>query len=224
MFGALGFLKTCATLSAMALFTSGMDTIRIIKANQSCGSFSSFPFASTCLNCLIWTLYGILLKSYVPLVVTNLYGSVFSAFCLWSYSQYANLEQRSAVKKQVAVIVAVFVAAVAFCAAVHQENEVQSAAVFYVGLLGCTLCIIMFGSPLSTIAEVIRTKNSESMPFFLCCLSASTSFLWACFGMSIEDAFVYVPNIVGAVLSSVQLVLLFMYPSDAKATLPHHAH
>jgi hypothetical protein len=36
-----------------------------------------------------------------------------------------------------------------------------------IGLMGCTLAVILMSSPLATIKTVIETKNTSSMPFVM---------------------------------------------------------
>jgi solute carrier family 50 protein (sugar transporter) len=72
----------------------------------------------------------------------------------------------------------------------------------------------MFGSPLTQLRHVMRSKSSESMPRALSVMSVVTSGAWLCYGVLRSDPFVVWPNLAGLVLGLLQLLLIFViYPA-----------
>lgn len=60
------------------------------------------------------------------------------------------------------------------------------------GLICCGVGVLFFASPLTVLAQVIRTKNTESLPFPIIVSSFFVSLQWFVYGMLIEDSFIQV--------------------------------
>uniref|UniRef100_M1CBD7 Nodulin MtN3 family protein n=2 Tax=Solanum TaxID=4107 RepID=M1CBD7_SOLTU len=69
----------------------------------------------------------------------------------------------------------------------------------------------MYGSPLSIIRLVIKTKSVEFMPFFLSLFVFLCGASWFAFGLLGKDPFVAIPNGFGFGLGTVQLILYAIY-------------
>lgn len=83
---------------------------------------------------------------------------------------------------------------------------------YFLGLVGVCLSVILMGSPLATLRTVIKDRSTNSLPF----LTSATTFLnalsWALYGViEVNDPIVYIPNIIGLLLASVQLSLFLVY-------------
>ncbi|KAF3626371.1 Bidirectional sugar transporter SWEET1b [Capsicum annuum] len=81
----------------------------------------------------------------------------------------------------------------------------------FCGTAATLFSIVMYGSPMSIIRLVIRTKSVEYMPFFLSfavVVSCSCWFIYAMLGM---DPFIGTSTGVGLALGIVQLILYFIY-------------
>ncbi|VDO81157.1 unnamed protein product [Haemonchus placei] len=78
------------------------------------------------------------------------------------------------------------------------------------------ICIILniasIGAPLFQIREVIRTKNSESLPLPLCLACFAVSLQWLLYGLLVHDIVIQVPNYIATLLSVIQLSLFVIYP------------
>lgn len=92
-----------------------------------------------------------------------------------------------------------------------------------IGKLAVFFCVVLFSSPLSSIKNVITTKNANSipLPFTLACILNCS--LWTISGIfDMHDFNIYFPNLLGLLASLAQLVLIYMYrggPSN-KGILP----
>jgi len=85
-------------------------------------------------------------------------------------------------------------------------------AIRLIGLMGVFFCIILFGSPLSSLKEIVTTKSAKSipLPFTLACVL--NCLLWTIFGtLEAKDFNIYFPNLLGLLLGFVQLTLLAKY-------------
>lgn len=108
------------------------------------------------------------------------------------------------------------------------------------GLLCCCLAVLFFASPLTMLAHVIRTQNTDSLPFPIIVASFFVCLLWTAYGVLIGDRFIQVrkarwlandgrsslnyatvivysisfqiPNLLGGILAGIQLTLYVIYP------------
>ena len=82
------------------------------------------------------------------------------------------------------------------------------------GLYASAFCIILFGSPLSTISKVIGTKNSASILGAFTFAQVTNCALWSVYGLwAAKDVYVYGPNLTGLALGLTQLFLKVVFPS-----------
>lgn len=65
---------------------------------------------------------------------------------------------------------------------------------------------------------MIKTQSTESISFYLCSFNFIVGLEWFIYGVLINDLFVQIPNLLGALLGLVQLSLFFKYPSQSLAT------
>ncbi|KAH6939700.1 hypothetical protein HPB50_020936 [Hyalomma asiaticum] len=89
----------------------------------------------------------------------------------------------------------------------------KDVALSIVGMMGCIAAFLFFASPLSSLLHVVRTQSVETLPFPLILSAFVVSSLWTLYGFICEDAFIYTPNIMGALITACQLALFVIYPS-----------
>ncbi|XP_073306025.1 bidirectional sugar transporter SWEET1-like isoform X1 [Primulina huaijiensis] len=89
---------------------------------------------------------------------------------------------------------------------------------FFCGVAATVFSIIMYGSPLTIIRMVIKTKSVEFMPFFLSLFVFLCGTSWFVFGLLGKDPFVAIPNGFGCGLGAVQLILYAIYRKNKGQT------
>ena len=72
--------------------------------------------------------------------------------------------------------------------------------------------LFFYMSPLSSLFEVLRKHDSSSIVLPLAAMNTINGGLWCMYGLTLRDAFIWVPNGVGAALGAIQLTLRFMFP------------
>ncbi|XP_057829441.1 bidirectional sugar transporter SWEET3b-like [Cryptomeria japonica] len=80
-----------------------------------------------------------------------------------------------------------------------------------VGSTGMVASIILYGSPLSDIRTVVRTKSVECMSFYFSLFAFLGSVLWLVYGALSKDILIMAPNFFGIPLASVQMIIYCMY-------------
>jgi len=82
------------------------------------------------------------------------------------------------------------------------------------GMYASILFIILCCSPLSTIKQVLTTKNSSSILGRLTIAQCINTTLWSVYGLGVNDRFIYGPNVIGLGLGLIQLALKIIFPAS----------
>jgi len=211
-----------APFAAFVVFIAPYPTIRNINKERSAGNLPLLPYSSMVVNCYVWTIYG-LLKSESKIWLTNMIGCILGLVYSTQFFQYCpansfNLPGTKSQHKQIAAIIIMFTT---LCAVVLPTTM----SIRLIGMMGVFFCVVLFGSPLSSLKTVIQTKSAKSiqLPFTLACMVNCG--LWSIFGtMEAKDFNIYFPNILGLILGFVQLFFIMLYGNGHTAnysqTLP----
>ena len=127
------------------------------------------------------------------MVASNAVGVASGAYCLGVFIRFAKPPAKT-FATQLRLLVAGFVVFVALQARlaawrgapkkVHHSSpyplDVDGETRDALGLLGVGACVVMFASPLSTLATVWRTRSTASLVPAVTVASAACSVLWAC--------------------------------------------
>jgi len=85
------------------------------------------------------------------------------------------------------------------------------------GIILTVLMLILIGSPLFSLKNIIKNKDASMLPFPMIASGAVVAFLWLIYGLLLDNIFIKVQNIVAVVLCCIQLGLIFKYPKpDSK--------
>ena len=82
---------------------------------------------------------------------------------------------------------------------VEDEDEADDRERTILGYLAAGLSVAFCAAPLFQAGHVIRTRNTESLPFPLIFMTFLVTAQWWLFGVIIDDAFVQYPNMIGCV-------------------------
>ncbi|CAI6358080.1 unnamed protein product [Macrosiphum euphorbiae] len=93
-----------------------------------------------------------------------------------------------------------------------------------VGLLCSLTTMLFFAAPFSNLINVVRTKNTESMPLPLIVMTLLVSAQWLVYGRMLRDKFIMYPNAIGCMLSVIQLTLFVIYPRRSAIPLTTELH
>ena len=184
--------------------------ISILKA-KSCKSFSIVPFVAMYTNCFVWYLYGIT-KNDALLIYPNFTGIFAGIFCSLSFQYVSSVKEKKAYNTNIIPILlsSSIITLVSYLFITSKGNPL-------IGLIGCTMSIILSGSPLSVMKKVIDEKNSKSMVFSSSFIMFVNSLCWFLYGLIIKpDLNISVPNGIGFLLASIQMSLFLLYPDEKK--------
>ncbi|KAK7320901.1 hypothetical protein VNO77_30828 [Canavalia gladiata] len=195
--------------SGLFLFLAPTITFKRVITNKSTEKFSGVPYPMTLLNCLLSAWYGLPFVSPHNILVTiiNGTGAVIEIIYVFIFILFAPKKEKAKIFGLFTFVVAVF-SAVVFVSLFALHGNPRK---LFCGFAAAIFSIIMYGSPLSIMRQVIRTKSVEFMPFFLSLFVFLCGTSWFIYGLLGRDPFVAVPNGVGSALGTMQLILYFIY-------------
>ncbi|XP_028411386.1 sugar transporter SWEET1-like [Dendronephthya gigantea] len=205
----VNYVSSFATLSNIFFFSSGILTCRKIIRNNSTENVSHLPFLITSFSCFMWIMYGIT-KRDSTIVFVNTIGMILQSLYLICHFIYSKTEP--VFKHTCYILLLTFTLLSYFKLYIPTEDEsLQS-----MGMTCVIITVIMFGSPLVALANIFRSRSTESLSFPLCVMTVVNSSLWMSYGYLINDIFVITPNFLGLLLGLVQVALFCVFPSSAK--------
>lgn len=198
--------------SGLFLFLAPIVTFRKIILNKSTQKFSGVPYPMTLLNCLLSAWYGLPFVSENNIAVSaiNGTGAVIEMVYVMIFVWFAPRKEKVKVLGLFSFVVTVFGGVVLVSMlALHAHSRT-----IFCGFAAAIFSIIMYGSPLSIMRMVIKSKSVEFMPFFLSLFVFLCGTSWFIYGLLGHDPFVAVPNGVGSLLGAMQLILYFIYRNN----------
>ncbi|KAJ7965388.1 Bidirectional sugar transporter SWEET [Quillaja saponaria] len=198
--------------ASLLLYAAPILTFSRIIKKKSTEDFSCVPYIVALLNCLLYTWYGLPVVSYrwenFPVVTINGLGVLLEFSFILIYVWFASPKMKVKVVMGVIPVILLFcISAVVSAFAFHNHHRRK----VFVGSIGLVASVVMYGSPLVAVKQVIIKKNVEYMPFYLSFFSFLSSLLWMAYGLLSHDLFLASPNLVGCPLGALQLMLYFKY-------------
>jgi solute carrier family 50 (sugar transporter) len=78
--------------------------------------------------------------------------------------------------------------------------------------------VFFYGAPLSTIWTVLQQRHSTSIHRPTLITNTLNASFWLAYGLAVKDAFIFIPNGLGAVLGAIQVLLLLIFPRKSTTT------
>ncbi|EDO37599.1 predicted protein [Nematostella vectensis] len=212
---AKALLSWTATISQFGMLLSGAQICLRIQRQGSTGDVAVLPFLATCASSILWTKYGLLTKDF-PITVISAAGIIFQSLYLLIF--YLNSRDKKTLNPKLFWSFCLVCGVLSYIKYHVMDKET---AVFHLGLVCSVFSVAVYGSPLVSLATVIRKKSTECLTFSLCLANFLVSLQWAMYGKLAQDNFITVPNSVGALLGSLQLSLFVCYPSTPQRTVTY---
>nr|XP_017256478.1 PREDICTED: bidirectional sugar transporter SWEET16-like [Daucus carota subsp. sativus] len=183
-----------------------------IVKKKSAEHYDGSPYVTSLLSCCLWTLYGILDPDDGVLVVTvNAIGVFSQVIYLALLLLYYPKDKKVKYSGFILVDILFFGVVIAVTMAAFHEESRRT----FVGILCASFTVIMYASPLTVVRTVIQTKTAEYMPVFLIFTLWLNGVIWMVFALLLSDFFILVPNAVGILLGTIQLLVYFVYRNSS---------
>ncbi|KAF8728628.1 hypothetical protein HU200_017896 [Digitaria exilis] len=193
---------------SILVFASPIKTFRRIVRNKSTEDFRWLPYATTLLSTSLWTFYGLLKPGGLLIVTVNGAGAALEATYVTLFLIYAPKETKAKIVKLVLAVNVGFLAAVVLVTLVALHGGIR---LVVVGVLCAALTIGMYAAPLGAMRTVIKTRSVEYMPFSLSFFLFLNGSVWSAYSVLVKDLYIGIPNAIGFVLGTAQLVLYMAY-------------
>ncbi|XP_076894197.1 bidirectional sugar transporter SWEET3b-like [Bidens hawaiensis] len=206
---AVGLMGNAASF---LLYAAPISTFARVIRKGSTEEFSFVPYTLSLLNCLFYTWYGLPVVSYkwenFPMVTINGLGILLEFSFIIIFMWFTSPKQKWKAGVMTSALISFFSIIAIISTYVFHDHKTRKQLVGGVGLIASTA---MYASPLVVMKKVIQTKSVEYMPFSLSLFSFLASSLWMAYGLLGRDLLIAAPNLVGAPLGALQLVLYCKY-------------
>ncbi|KAJ0977744.1 hypothetical protein J5N97_013218 [Dioscorea zingiberensis] len=193
---------------SILVFTSPIGTFKRVVKKKSTENFKWMPYATTLLSTSLWSFYGLLKPGALLVVTVNGIGTLLQAIYVVLYLIYAPKETRAKMAKVVGTMNIGFFGVVVLVTLLTIHGSLR---LLVIGFLCAALTVGMYASPLAAMSMVIKTKSVEYMPFFLSFFLFLNAGVWTIYAVLVRDYFIGVPNAIGFILGTAQLILYMLY-------------
>ncbi|KHN24975.1 bidirectional sugar transporter N3-like [Glycine soja] len=206
-FGMLG------NVISFLVFLAPITTFYRIFKKKSTEGFQSLPYLVALFSSMLWLYYALLKKDAMLLLTINSFGCVIEIIYIILYITYATGDARNLTLK---LFFAMNVGAFALILLVTHFAVHGSLRVQVLGWICVSLSISVFAAPLSIVAQVVRTKSVEFMPFNLSFTLTLSAIMWFGYGLFLKDICIALPNVLGFALGLLQMLLYAIYRNGNK--------
>ncbi|CAD5195457.1 unnamed protein product [Musa acuminata subsp. malaccensis] len=217
MEASLLFVGIVGNVISVLVFASPINTFRRIVRNRSTEDFEPSPYVITLLNSSLWVYYGITKPGGLLIVTVNGVGVVMEAVYVALFLLYAAPPLKAKTAVLVAALDVGFFGAVALVTrlAVHGSSRVV-----VIGFVCAFLNVLMYGSPLCAMQRSVITRRSvEYMPFLLSFFLFLNGGIWTLYAILDKDIFIGIPNGIGLILGTSQLIMYMIYMNSEASNL-----
>jgi solute carrier family 50 protein (sugar transporter) len=194
------------------MFSTNLIPIMQIRSGHGhIGSTNFVPFLALLTNAVLWTRYGVV-QSDKTVVVVNVIGTLIALFALLQFYQYSNTDGKDKLEQFMLLVCGTLFLTLLWLR--------WSGNVSMLGYLAAGTSVALFGSPLSSVKEVLRTRSAASLNGSFILLGCIVSALWTVYGKKLNDNFIMVPNFIGCLLSIAQGLLYLKFQSGGKTSRP----
>ncbi|XVF41853.1 hypothetical protein PTKIN_Ptkin01aG0313900 [Pterospermum kingtungense] len=209
------FVGVIGNIISVLLFLSPANTFRRIVKNRSTEEFESLPYICTLLNSALWTYYGVTKPGSYLVATVNGFGVVVEMIYVTLFLIFAPPRIKAKTWILFGLLDVGFVAAAVLVTRLVLHGDLR---IDVIGFLCAGLNIIMYGSPLAALKTVATTKSVEYMPFLLSFFVFLNGAIWTFYAVLVEDYFLGVPNGIGFLLGTAQLLLYGIYSRKHKSS------
>ncbi|KAK4761466.1 hypothetical protein SAY87_029350 [Trapa incisa] len=197
---------------SILVFASPIETFTEIVKKKSTENYKGVPYITTLLSTGLWTFYGILKPGGLLIMTVNGAGAASQLTYVILFLIYAPKDKKINSMKLVALLdVGLFSSVIAVTLLVLYGKLRLT----FIGIVCSALTIGMYASPLVVMRTVVRTKSIKYMPFLLSFFLFLNAGVWTAYAMLVKDIYIGVPNAIGFVLGSAQLILYTIYKNKS---------
>ncbi|XP_039119317.1 LOW QUALITY PROTEIN: bidirectional sugar transporter SWEET16-like [Dioscorea cayenensis subsp. rotundata] len=204
----LVFIGVIGNIISVLMFASPIKTFWRIVKNKSTEDFEPTPYVVTLLGSCLWVYYGLTKPDGLLVATVNAVGIFLEAIYVLLFLFFSSSPSIRMKTIFLVIILDIFFGLVFFTTQFLMDGSLR---LTIVGIICTCLNILMYGSPLMIMKTVINTKSVEYMPFFLSFFLFLNGGVWALYAILDHDVYLTIPNGMGFILGTLQLMLYMIY-------------
>ncbi|KAL1218816.1 Bidirectional sugar transporter SWEET13 [Cardamine amara subsp. amara] len=203
VFGIMG------NIISFIVFLAPVPTFVRICKKKSTEGFQSLPYLSALFSAVLWIYYAMQKDGSGFLLITiNAVGCFIETIYIILFVTYANKKTRISTLKVLGLLNFLGFAAIVLVCELLTKGSTREKVL---GGICVGFSVSVFAAPLSIMRVVVRTRSVEFMPFSLSLFLTLSAVTWLFYGLAIKDFYVALPNVMGAFLGAVQMILYIIY-------------
>ncbi|ESQ48268.1 hypothetical protein EUTSA_v10021447mg [Eutrema salsugineum] len=203
------YIGVIGNVISVLVFLSPVETFWRIVKRRSTEEYECLPYICTLMSCSLWTYYGIVTPGEYLVSTVNGFGALAESIYVLIFLFFVPKPRLLNTVLVVLALNVIFpVIAIVGTRTAFGDAKMRSNSM---GFICATLNIIMYGSPLSAIKTVVTTKSVKYMPFWLSFFLFLNGAIWGFYALLLHDVFLLVPNGMGFLLGTIQLLIYAFY-------------
>ncbi|RVW60370.1 Bidirectional sugar transporter SWEET17 [Vitis vinifera] len=202
------FVGVIGNIISVTVVLSPIKTFLRIVKHRSTEDFESFPYVIALLGTSLWCYYGVIKPGGFILATTNGLGIIIELVYVTLFIIYAPLRVRAKTAIYLGILNVAVPAIVILITLFTMHGDLR---IDVLGFVCAGLSIVMYGSPLVVVKRVLTTKSVEYMPLLLSFFFFLNGGIWTFYAILVKDFFLGVPNGIGFLLGTAQMVLYAIY-------------
>jgi ATP-binding cassette subfamily G (WHITE) protein 2 len=206
------------------MWFSPFQTMQQVRESRDMGSMKPIPFVAIVANCTGWIAYSFFRRDHF-LFWSNIIGlSVGIYYAIISLTILAPKSAREEFSDLYLLTERSLIAAIFFwgimglvCATAFNRfpDSIQQCGAL-VRTLSCCFSITYYGAPMSTMAQVIREKDSSTLYFPTILVNTINAMCWFLYGsIGTGDILLWLPNGLGVILCGSQFMLIILFKKQS---------
>ena len=196
-----GWMATCFNMCFY--FSLIFPFINVLKGKLNYEDTPGILVTSIYINCFCWYIYGDTIFSD-PIKICNLLGGIISFFLMLIYLAYE-------IKKYTIDAILNILIILTGSYAVFKGFTIMIDDDTIIGKICFGTSCLLFLTPIQIIYRVMEEKNYNLIPIYLANVSLFSSCFWIIHGILIKDLYIVFPNVIGFILSKIQIFIFLKY-------------
>jgi uncharacterized protein with PQ loop repeat len=207
------FVKALCIASSVMVQVSPFPQVLRWKSQESTGQSDAAPFVSIAFGGCQWCFYGLFAwivtgnSGFLVLVQANVLGAVLGTYYLSEFHRNCCSEMSMSSLKRYLAAISILVL-VQVCAVTSLPVE---RALLLTGLVSSLCSFLSASAVLVTVPEVLRSKDSRSIPGIFAFANLCSSIIWSLCGWLLHDPMVLLPALFSVCCTTIALYCKIKY-------------
>ncbi|KAL4100591.1 hypothetical protein PRIC1_008382 [Phytophthora ramorum] len=201
-------INVLATIATACIFLSMIPGMYNVHKKRSTDGVNFYPLAMMFGQSMGWVIYSLADGSFFPVGAVNCLGAVLGIIFSGVFFLHEK-ERRTRYSIFFSGVFALIIALLLYRFLGTQDDDTIAKVL---GYFADVMAIIMFGSPLVLMGDVVKTRSSEIIAAPMAVSGFVNGVLWSAYGIMQTDYYVLVPNAISGLLCLVQVVLVVVFP------------